>query len=82
MTSTSTVQYRPIPDSLPARLQNGDRDAFANRYRSTADRPAYHLAARLRDADAVEDSVQEAFRLALADPQLLDADPLRAASLA
>jgi hypothetical protein len=81
MTSTSTVQYRPVTDAdltLLTRLQKGDRDAFADLYRSTAARLTRYVAARLRhrDPDAVEDVVQEAFCLALADPQLLGADLL------
>jgi RNA polymerase sigma-70 factor (ECF subfamily) len=78
MTITTFVRYRPVTGDgvdLLARLQTGDRDAFADLYRGTADRLTRYVAARLRqrDADAVEDVVQEAFCLALADPQLLDA---------
>ena len=81
MAITSIVRDRPVTGDgldLLARLQTGDRDAFADLYRSTADRLTRYVAARLRerDADAVDDVVQEAFCLALADPQLLDADLL------
>jgi hypothetical protein len=81
MTSTSTMPYRPVTDDgldLLARLRNGDRDAFADLNRSTAARLTRYLATRLRerDADAVEDVVQQVFCLALADPRLLGADLL------
>jgi RNA polymerase sigma-70 factor, ECF subfamily len=81
MTSTSTVQRRPVTDAdldLLTRLHDGDRDAFADLYRSTVHRLTRYVTARLRDRDpdAVDDVVQEAFCFALADPQLLGADLL------
>jgi DNA-directed RNA polymerase specialized sigma24 family protein len=81
MTSTTTVPRRPVTDTdadLLARLHRGDSDAFADLYRYTADRLTRYVAARLPDRDqgAVEDVVQEAFCLALADPHLLGADLL------
>jgi RNA polymerase sigma-70 factor (ECF subfamily) len=83
--TTSTRQLRQLttvePDSelhpgLLARLHTGDRAAFGELYRHTADRLTRYVAARLRDQDrdAVDDLVQEAFCTALADPRLLGAD--------
>jgi RNA polymerase sigma-70 factor, ECF subfamily len=72
--------HRPTAAAIPelgagplARLRAGDRAAFGDLYRHTADRLTRYVAARLadRDRDAVDDLVQEAFCTALADPRLL-----------
>ncbi|MEV6931387.1 RNA polymerase sigma factor [Dactylosporangium sp. NPDC051485] len=61
---------------LAARLRAGDRDAFADLYRSTVDDLTRFVAARVwrRDRDLVEDFVQEAYCLALAEPHRIEPD--------
>ncbi|WP_432832998.1 RNA polymerase sigma factor [Dactylosporangium sp. CA-092794] len=59
-----------------AALHAGDRAAFGELYQQTAAVLARYVAARLRDRDAVDDVVQEAFCMALAEPHLLGEDLL------
>lgn len=70
---------RPVTEAdivLAARVRAGDRDAFAALYRSTVDRVTAFVAARVyrRDLDLVDDLVQEAYCLALAEPHRVDPD--------
>lgn len=72
---------RPVTDAdldLLFRLQDGDRDAFGELYRRTADVLTRYVAARLRNRDSgcVDDLVHDAFCDALADPALLEPDLL------
>ncbi|MBM0226129.1 RNA polymerase sigma factor [Micromonospora sp. ATA51] len=72
---------RPVTDAdldLLFRLQGGDRDAFGELYRRTADVLTRYVAARLRDRDSgcADDLVHDAFCDALADPGLLEPDLL------
>ena len=70
---------RPVVEAdivLAARVRVGDRNAFADLYRSTVDRVTAFVAARVwrRDRDLVDDLVQEAYCLALAEPYRVDPD--------
>jgi RNA polymerase sigma-70 factor (ECF subfamily) len=68
-----TISY---DGDLLRRLHGGDRDAFDQLYRHTADVLTRYVTARLRDRDAVDDLVQEAFCTALAEPHRLGEDLL------
>jgi RNA polymerase sigma-70 factor (ECF subfamily) len=79
MTTTTPSHRRRIADAdqdLLARLHSGDRDAFAELYRDTAEILTRYVAARLPDRAAVGDVVHDAFCDALADPALLGPDLL------
>ncbi|MFG2043958.1 RNA polymerase sigma factor [Dactylosporangium sp. NPDC048998] len=70
---------RPVTEAdivLAARVRASDRDAFTDLYRSTVDRVAGFVAARVwqRDRDLVDDLVQDAYCLALAEPHRIDPD--------
>ncbi|GAA3302425.1 RNA polymerase sigma factor [Dactylosporangium vinaceum] len=79
-TSTFAGRFRrPVTEAdvvLAARVRAGDRDAFAALYRSTVERVTAFVAARVyrRDLDLVDDLVQDAYCLALAEPYRVDPD--------
>ncbi|MEV6931590.1 sigma-70 family RNA polymerase sigma factor [Dactylosporangium sp. NPDC051485] len=61
---------------LAARLRAGDRDAFTDLYRSTVEDLTRFVGFRVwrRDRELIEDFVQEAYCLALAEPHRIELD--------
>ena len=58
-------QVSPEVLALLHRAQHGDRDAFADLYRTFHDAVTRYVAVRMRDRDAIDDLVQDAFTGAL-----------------